>query len=402
MSYRDPQRVIDDRYQRIAAGINDFFGKVNKGADAYFKQQEKEKKKARKKLDKAMDPYADQEREFLDRVAKYSDSLNEEEKADYQSMVDDNLLIIRNQLKKDLNNPDLTNSEIERIQRAGLTDLRTFQKSVQTLRIAHMELEEGANKKYGEAGYLTENKNPEFINVLKAAKDGADFELINTKLIQSEGKGYQLGSAQYGVVVYEPYKEKKEDWGFHTPKIENMIELKKFNEMAEEESFFSTDAYPVVEGFNDFVLGDAMNDNRFVNQVERTDAKGKTVKQNALNPNKLKYYLADTSAGMGMIDGMFDEIGMQGYLRSKKPKEHTQEAWEAIISDEQVARDLTVDFLVEDAIFGANPASIYRDRDEDEEVQNLVEGYELSDAEEAAFVETADQGTTFMDRHKTK
>jgi len=181
-----------------------------------------------------------------------------------------------------------------------------------------------------------------------------------------------------------------------------MIELKKFNEMAEEENFFSTDAYPVVEGFNDFVLGDAMNDNRFVNQVERTDAKGKTVKQNALNPNKLKYYLADTSAGMGMIDGMFDEIGMQGYLRSKIPQDYTQEEWEAIITDEKVARELTVDFLVEDAIFGANPGTIYRDRDEGGKVQNMYQGYELSDAEEAAFVETADQGTTFMDRHKTK
>jgi hypothetical protein len=398
MSYRDPQRVIDDRYQRIAVGINDFFGKVNKGADAYFKKQEKEKKKARKKLDKAMDPYADQEKEFLDQAAKYSDSLSEEEKADYQSMLDDNLLIIRNQLKKDLNNPDLTNSEIEKIQRAGLTDLRTFQKSIQTLQIAHMELEEGANKKYGEAGYLTENKNPEFINVLKDVKDGADFELINTKLVQNEGKGYKLGSAQYGVVVFEPYKE-EEKVHFdgmsgviaRAPKIESMIELKKFNEMAEEENFFSTDAYPVVEGFNDFVLGDAMNDNRFVNQVERTDAKGKTVKQNALNPNKLKYYLVDTAAGGEMIDGMFDEIGMQGYLRSKKPQEHTQEAWEAIISDEQVARDLTVDFLVEDAIFGANPGTIYRDRDGDGEVQTLAEGFELEEDALNLFTETADQ-----------
>ena len=402
MSYRDPQRVIDDRYQRIAVGINDFFGKINKGADAYFKKQEKEKKKARKKLDKAMDPYADQEKEFLDQAAKYSDSLSEEEKADYQSMIDDNLLIIRNQLKKDLNNPDLTNSEIEKIQRAGLTDLRTFQKSIQTLQIAHMELEEGANKKYGEAGYLTENKNPEFINVLKDVKDGADFELINTKLVQNEGKGYTLGSAQYGVVVYEHHHKEYEDGGSADITVENMIELKKFNEMAEEENFFSTDAYPVVEGFNDFVLGDAMNDNRFVNQVERKDAKGKTVKQNALNPNKLKYYLADTTAGVEMIDGMFDEIGMQGYLRSKKPKDYTREEWEAILTDEKVARELTVDFLVEDAIFNANPGTIYRDRDEEGIVQNMYQGYELSDTEEAAFVETADQGTTFMDRQKTK
>ena len=383
MSYRDPQRVIDDRYQRIATGIKGFFGELTKQTDAYKKRKADELKKARKNLNKNMDPYADEEREFMEEALKYSDDFKDDkQRKNYQSMIDENLLIIRGQLEKELSNPDLTNSEIQQIQLRGLKDLETFSNRVQMVRMAHLELEEGSSKEYGEAGYTTESKNPEFINILKDVKNGANFDLVNTSLIQSES-GYKLGNAQYGVVLYKPDGEYE---------VESMIELEQFADMAQGESFFNTDEYPDVNAFNEFVMGDAMNDNRFTNQVERKNAKGKTVNQNVLNPNKLKYYLANIPAGDQMVESMFDGIGKQGYLRSKwNPKEHTQEEWEALISDKQVARDLTVDFLVEDAIFKANPGTIYRNRDEDGEVQTLAEGFELEEDALNLFTETADQ-----------
>ena len=383
MSYRDPQRVIDDRYQRIATGIKGFFGELTKQTDAYKKRKADELKKARKNLNKTMDPYADEEREFMEEALKYSDDFKDDkQRKNYQSMIDENLLIIRGQLKKELSNPDLTNSEIQQIQLRGLKDLETFSNRVQMVRMAHLELEEGSSKEYGEAGYTTESKNPEFINILKDVKNGANFDLVNTSLIQNKEEGYKLGNAEYGVVLYKP------DGDYE---VESMIELEQFANMAQGESFFNTDEYPEVEGFNDFVIGDAMNDNRFTNQVKRKNEKGKTVNQNVLNPNKLKYYLADTAAGVEMIDGMFDGIGKQGYLRSKIPTGYTQEEWETMIKDEKVARELTVDFLVEDAIFKANPGTIYRNRDEEGVVQNMYQGFELEDDALDLFTETADQ-----------
>lgn len=382
MSYRDPQRVIDDRHQRIAAGLQGFFSNVTKGVDAYKKRKADQEKKARKSLNKKMDPYADEEMKFMEKALSYSDDFKSEQRSNYQSMIDDNLLIIRNQLKQELSNPDLTNSQIQQIQLRGLKDLNTFSNRVQMMRLAHLELEEASSKEYGEAGFPTANKNPEFINILTDVKEGANFDLVNTSLLQTSQKGYKLGDAQYGVVLYKP------DGDYE---VENMVELEQFANMAQGESFFSTDEHPEVEGFNEFVLGDAMNDNRFVNQVERKNAKGKTVNQNVLNPNKLKYYLADTAAGVEMIDGMFDGIGMQGYLRSKKPKDYTREEWEAILTDEKVARELTVDFLVEDAIFKANPGTIYRNRDDEGKEQRIYQGFELEDDELNLFTETADQ-----------
>ena len=98
MSYRDPQRVIDDRYQRIAAGMKGFFDTAGKSIEAYHKKKKKDEKKARKKLDKRMSPFVDDEKEFIEEANSYSsDFETDEQKSNYQNMVRENLEIVRNQ-----------------------------------------------------------------------------------------------------------------------------------------------------------------------------------------------------------------------------------------------------------------------------------------------------------------
>jgi len=389
MSYRNPQQALNTKYAAVSAGLKNMFATIGNTADDYYKKKEKDKKKAEKHLKKKMNPFAAEEEKFVKQALEYSsDYKTEAQRESFQSLIEDNLLIIRNQMKKELANQDLTTSEIQIIQQKGAKDLGTLQKEVTAIHLAKLELEEGVKKGYGEDGQYRTGKRDDVSDLLQGVDGGDKFSLYNTSLVTgSNSEEYTLGQASYGMGSYTDTDANG------VPIFTQKIDLEEIANVPEGEAFFNSYEIPNAQGLNDFIVNDAINDRRLVNEVERQDAKGKKIKQNVLNPEKAKYFLLNDPAGQGMMDIMFEDgyNDQLGYLRSKKPKEHTQQAWEAIISDEQAANNMTVDFLVEDAILGAKPENIYRERDSQGETQTLVEGFKLDDDELNLFTETADQ-----------
>lgn len=343
MSYRDPQQTIVDRY-KIIAGHRDNMMKIIssgvKGITGNLVKMKAEKDKRKRKIEKRyanrMKTYEKDEAGI--RKELYGQGPSDPKDAEsYRKTIESELLIIRNGMAMELKNVDLTNSQVNEVQNLGLVDLNNLKTAVLTADAINSEEKKYGNLQPYEENALMTGKNEAALNVAGAINDGEKYDFYNTNY--DINKPYKLGSANYAVSLYN------EEGGYDETSSIDLGKMADWKKENKGESYFnraqgrkSKRFEKSLDGLNKDILGDLIAGNPKL----QTDGK--------LDPWKVKEYLKTDSVGKELVSNIFeDEAEIQGYLRTKAPKDTKD-----YVAYDQMSIDdpgFLVDILVEDAFF---------------------------------------------------
>ena len=344
MSYKDPQQVIDQRYSVISKGLANLYKTVGSSMTNWNKIRQKRQKELDKRLTAQMKPIETEFNRILDDTRAFTGGLSDREDAAFiQTQVQENLLLIRNTLARDLSNTDLTKSEILNFQQLALTDMNSLSEAVINMGLADDELVTGKT--------LTGRNDDLALLIKELSADGRGLDLYNEEYRRSRdaGEEYQNGKSVYYLAninrddvitvnmkdIAQQQKENPDSTFFIQNENPSNSESKYYKNWEEFISFITTEGTkknPGLLGREEFMEGDK------------------------LNVNKLKDYLTNDPGGQNLVNELFGGIDERGYLRSKA----TEDVSEWTEYDQGVGWDsennslknykILVDHLVEDAL----------------------------------------------------
>lgn len=178
MSYRNPQRNIDNKYAVMAQGINQYYTnlqnvltKAAKGKEEYKKKRIKAEKAFQKDIDKKLSPFDKQVKGEIKKIRKAlgEDNTN---KGLYEDLVGE-LEYIRKALAYQLRDQDLTTFEIQLLQDSAGNNVNQLTQSLVNLSTAEGQYSDATSKKPNEEGYLLSGgPNQELAQIIKNVDSG--------------------------------------------------------------------------------------------------------------------------------------------------------------------------------------------------------------------------------------
>jgi archaellum component FlaC len=178
MSYRNPQRNIDNKYAVMTEGINQYYTnlqnvltKAAKGKEEYKKKQMEAEKAFQKDIDKKLSPFDKQVEGKIEEIQKAlgEDNTN---KGLYEDLISE-LEYVRKALAYQLRDQDLTTSEIAfKVEAAG-NNVNQLTQALVNLSAAEGQYSNATSKKPNEEGYLLSGgPNQELAQIIKNVDSG--------------------------------------------------------------------------------------------------------------------------------------------------------------------------------------------------------------------------------------
>tara|TARA_R100001163_G_C5064540_1_gene202205 strand:- start:104 stop:1288 length:1185 start_codon:yes stop_codon:yes gene_type:complete len=336
MSYRNPKLVLNNKYASINSALKNMFESIGDTAEDFVKHKQEKEKKAEETINKRMSGFEKEEAAFRKLASEVGeDIVSDEEKQSYSAQVEENLMMIRDNLAKELSNQDLTNSEILKYQNLALQDLNNFSNQLLKWQLATNEYLEAKKNKWNEEGALLPGKNNEAIEMIGGIMDDGK---SNFFLFNRGGADYTLGQGNWAIGTMEVEN------GF--PMMDNVVMFDEIAKTPDGEGFFNTTG-----GLHEKQLKQFKNtiDTFIKNKDERFITDGKMDKE------KLSQYLTNSPDGIKLVESMFnnpndpdDKSNYIGYLRSKALEEEITDltAWDAAVLEN---RGILIDSLILDA-----------------------------------------------------
>jgi len=207
MSYRNPQRNIDNKYAIMTQGINQYYTnlqnvltKAAKSKEEYQKTQELKEKAFQKEIDKKLSPFDKQVNSKMNEVQKAlgQDNTN---KGLYEDLIGE-LDYVRQALAYQLRDQDLTTAEIAfKVEAAG-NNVNQLTQAIVNLSAAEGQYSEATSKKPNEEGYLLSGgPNQELAQMIKNVDSGKSSATLFNNNKKKELGEYDF-NGNYSLVDY--------------------------------------------------------------------------------------------------------------------------------------------------------------------------------------------------------
>tara|TARA_Y100000401_G_scaffold102979_1_gene93623 strand:+ start:279 stop:1385 length:1107 start_codon:yes stop_codon:yes gene_type:complete len=208
MSYRNPKATIDQKYAILNQSLKNYYSGIKqkfetlasdrKAANEKLKKEkELEDKKLQNKLDSRMSGFDRDYDKAISNASKYI--FEQEDKADQDIYNDlkENLTIVRDALKNQLKNQDLTEDQIKDLKNKASLDINKISKVMQNIAVAEQQYNEAMSKDLNEVGRLLSGNR----NKLIEAINDYQFGRVNlTNKAYRPGEDYILGSADLSLI----------------------------------------------------------------------------------------------------------------------------------------------------------------------------------------------------------
>ena len=178
MSYRNPQRNIDNKYAVMTQGINQYYTnlqnvltKAAKGKEEYKKKRIEAEKAFQKDIDKKLSPFDKQVEGKMEEIQKAlgEDNTN---KGLYEDLINE-LEYVRQALAYQLRDQDLTTSDISFKVEAAKNNVKQLTQALVNLSAAEGQYSDATSKKPNEEGYLLSGgPNQELAQIIKNVDSG--------------------------------------------------------------------------------------------------------------------------------------------------------------------------------------------------------------------------------------
>ncbi len=207
MSYRNPQRNIDNKYAVMTQGINQYYTnlqnvltKAAKGKEENKKKRIEAKKAFQKDIDKKLSPFDKQVEGKMEEVKKAlgEDNTN---KGLYEDLINE-LEYVRKALAYQLRDQDLTTSEIAfKVESAG-NNVNQLTQALVNLSAAEGQYSNAISKKPNEEGYLLSGgPNQELAQIIKNVDSGKSSATLFNNNKKKELGEYNF-NGNYSLVDY--------------------------------------------------------------------------------------------------------------------------------------------------------------------------------------------------------
>jgi len=207
MSYRNPQRNIDNKYSVMAQGINQYYTnlqnvltKAAKGKEEYKKKRVEAERAFQKDIDKKLSPFDKQVKGKIKQVQKAlgEDNTN---KGLYEDLIGE-LDYVRQALAYQLRDQDLTTAEIAfKVEAAG-NNVNQLTQALVNLSAAEGQYSNAISKKPNEEGYLLSGgPNQELAQIIKNVDSGKSSATLFNNNKKKELGEYNF-NGNYSLVDY--------------------------------------------------------------------------------------------------------------------------------------------------------------------------------------------------------